>query len=98
MTQIEWCTSNNSTTCNVQQVSVPLMVVAMSGHYFIRDGEIIFDSASSKDKEYLIIEGATHGGTPCTACMPVGQSYDGRYDNTVKNNFDYLTKWINAKF
>ena len=98
MTQIEWCTSNNSTTCNVEQVSVPLLVVAMGGHYFLRDGEIIFDSASSKDKEYIIIDGATHGGSPCTRCMPSGQSYDGRYDNSVKNNFDYLAKWINSRF
>jgi hypothetical protein len=98
MTKIDWCTSNNSTPCNLQQVSVPLMVVAMSGHYFIRDGEIIFDMASSKDKEYIIIEGAVHGGSPCTACMPPGQKYDGRYDNSVKNNFDYLAKWINGRF
>lgn len=98
MTGIDWCSSNNSTPCNLQVVSVPLMVVAMGGHYFIRDGEIIYDMAKSKDKEYLIIEGAVHGGTPCTECMPEGQKYDGRYDNAVKNNFDYLAKWINARF
>jgi hypothetical protein len=98
MTQIDWCTSNNSTTCNVRQISAPLLVVAMGGHYFLRDGEIIFDNAVSKDKEYIIIEGAVHGGTPCTRCMPSGQQYDGRYDNSVNNNFDYLTKWINARF
>lgn len=98
MTGIDWCTSNNSTPCNVDKISVPLLIVAMGGHYFLRDGEIIFDSAASKDKEYLIIEGAVHGGTPCTACMPDGQKYDGRYDNSVKNDFDYLAGWINLRF
>jgi hypothetical protein len=98
MTQIDWCTSNNSTTCNVRQISAPLLVVAMGGHYFLRDGEIIFDNAVSKDREYIIIEGAVHGGTPCTRCMPSGQPYDGRYDNSVKNNFDYLANWINTRF
>ncbi len=98
MTDIDWCTSNNSTPCNVEQISVPLMIVAMGGHYFLRDGEIILDSARSKDKEYLIVEGAVHGGTPCTACMPEGQKYDGRYDNSVKNDFDYLAGWINKRF
>ena len=98
MTDIDWCTSNNSTPCNVEQITVPLMIVAMGGHYFLRDGEIILDSANSKDKEYLIVEGAVHGGTPCTACMPEGQKYDGRYDNSVKNNFDYLAAWINKRF
>lgn len=95
---IDWCSSNNSVPCSLQKVSVPLLVVAMGGHYFIRDGEIIHEMAASKDKEFLVIEGAVHGGTPCKECMPAGQKYDGRYDNAVKNNFDYLAKWINARF
>lgn len=98
MTDIDWCTSNNSTPCNVDVISVPLLVVAMGGHYFLRDGEIIFDAASSRDKEYIIVEGATHGGTPCTRCVPRGEEYDGRYDNAVKNNFDYVADWINKRF
>jgi hypothetical protein len=98
MTQIDWCSSNNSTTCNVERVTVPLLVVAMGGHYFLRDGEIIFDHATSKDKEFIIVDGAVHGGTPCTACMPAGQEYDGRYDNSVKNNFDHVANWINTRF
>ena len=98
MTKVEWCSSNNSSPCNLQQVSIPLLVVAMGGHYFIRDSEIIFDMAVSKDKEFIIVEGATHGGTPCKECMPAGEKYDGRYDNAVSNNFDHLAKWINARF
>ena len=94
---IDWCSSNNSTPCSLQQVSVPLLVVAMGGHYFIRDSEIIHEMAASKDKDFIVVEGATHGGTPCRVCMPDGLAYDGRYDNAVKNNFDYLSKWINAR-
>jgi hypothetical protein len=70
----------------------------MGGHYFIRDGEKIYDMANSADKDFIVIEGATHGGTPCRECMPDGQKYDGRYDNAVKNNFDYLASWINKRF
>jgi hypothetical protein len=95
---IEWCSSNTSAPCSLQNVSVPLLVVAMGGHYFIRDGERIFNMAASQDKEFIVIEGATHGGTPCKSCIPAGQMYDGRYDNAVKNNFDYLAQWINARF
>ena len=98
MTRIDWCSTNNSTPCNLQQVSVPLLVVAMGAHYFIRDSEINYDMAASKDKEYIVIEGATHGGTSCEDCMPAGQAYDGRYDNSVKNSYDYVAKWINARF
>ena len=95
---IDWCSSNNSAPCSLQNVSVPLLVVAMGGHYFIRDGERIFNLAASQDKEFIVIEGATHGGTPCKSCMPAGQTYDGRYDNAVKNNFDYLAQWIKSRF
>jgi hypothetical protein len=70
----------------------------MGGHYFIHDGENIYNMAASKDKKFIVIEGATHGGTPCNSCMPAGQKYDGRYDNAVKNNFDYLAKWISDRF
>ncbi len=95
---IDYCTSNNSTICNVRQISVPVQVTAMTGHYFVRNSESIYENAGSSDKDFVAIEGATHGGRPCRDCMPVGQTYDGRYDNVVKNEFDYLANWINERF
>ena len=94
MDGIDWCSSNNSTPCNLQKVSIPLLVTAMGGHYFIRDSEVFFDMAASADKDFLVIEGASHGGTPCTACEQV----PGQYSNTVKNLFDQVATWINARF
>lgn len=98
MYDIDYCSSNNSTVCNVREISVPLLVTAMSGHYFVRNSEIIYENAGSRDKDFIIIEGAVHGGTPCRDCMPDGKPYDGRYDNAVKNDFDYLANWINKRF
>jgi hypothetical protein len=66
----------------------------MGGHYFLRDNEIHYEVAASKDKEYVIVEGARHGITPCTEC----ERSPGQYSNTVKNFFDYAAKWINARF
>ena len=95
MDGIDWCSSNNSTNCNLQQVSIPLLVTTMGGHYFIRDGEVFFDMAASADKDYYVIEGATHGGTPCTACSAVtGVSYS----NATKNLFDLMKSWMDARF
>jgi hypothetical protein len=94
MDGIDWCSSNNSTNCNLQQVSVPLLVTTMGAHYFIRDGEVFFDMAASPDKDYYVIEGATHGGTPCTAC----QTTPGQYSNATKNLFDLMERWMNARF
>lgn len=94
MNGIDWCSSNNSTPCNLQQMTIPLLVTAMGGHYFIRDAEQYFDMAVSPDKDYYVIEGATHGGTQCSAC----ESTPGQYVNATKNLFDLMQRWIDARF
>jgi hypothetical protein len=91
---IDYCSSNNSTTCAVQSISVPMMIAAMGAYQFIRDDEIIFDKSASKDKDYFVLEGAVHGFTPCTAC----ETTPGQYSNSVKNLFDYIRNWTNKRF
>jgi hypothetical protein len=66
--QPDYCSSNNSTTCAVQSISVPIMIAATGGYQFIRDDEMIFEKSASRDKDYIVIEGALHGFGPCTAC------------------------------
>jgi hypothetical protein len=95
MTDIDWCTSNNSTPCALRQITAPILITAMGGHYFIADNEIHYDVAASGDKDFIVIEGAVHGQTPCEACSKVtGQSYS----NATKNLYDYVAKWANARF
>jgi pimeloyl-ACP methyl ester carboxylesterase len=94
MDGIDDCSSNNSTPCALRSISVPLLITAMGAHYFIRDNEIHYEVAASKDKEFVVIEGATHGITPCMAC----ETTRGQYSASVKNFFDYVQKWINARF
>jgi len=96
MDGIDFCSSNNSTPCNLQNMlpTTPLMVFAMGGHYFIRDSEQFFDMAASTDKDFMVIEGAAHGLTPCTAC----QTSPGQYSNVTKNLFNQTAAWMNARF
>ena len=94
MDDIDVCSSNNSTICAVQQISVPVMFAAMGGYYFVGDNERMLDAAKSKDKDYVVIEGATHGFTPCVPCGPTPDAYA----NSVKNLFDYASAWINKRF
>ena len=94
MDDIDWCSSNNSTPCAVQRISVPLLVTAMGAHYFVRDNELHYEMAASKDKDFVVIEGATHGIAPCTACERTA----GQYGNSVKNFFDYVAKWIAQRY
>jgi pimeloyl-ACP methyl ester carboxylesterase len=91
---VDWCSSNNSTRCAVKSISIPLLITAMGAHYFIRDSEIHYDDAVSTDKELIVIEGATHGTAPCTAC----ETTPGQYANSQKNFFDYATRWIRARY
>jgi pimeloyl-ACP methyl ester carboxylesterase len=92
--EVDWCSSNNSTPCAVKSISIPILLTAMGAHYFIRDNEIHYEAAASLDKELIVIEGATHGFAPCTAC----ETTPGQYSNSQKNFFDYVTRWINARF
>ncbi len=94
MDDIDWCSSNNSTPCALQNISAPILITAMGGHYFVRDNEVHYDMAASMDKDYVVIDGATHGSTPCTAC----ETTPGEYSNTVKNFFDYVARWIDARY
>jgi hypothetical protein len=94
MDAIDWCTSNNSTPCALRSISIPILITAMGAHYFIRDNEMHYEMAASTDKDYVVIEGATHGIRPCTAC----ERTPGQYANSVNNFFDYVRNWIAARF
>ena len=91
---IDYCSTNNSTICAVQSISVPVLFAAMGAHFFIRDNERQFDVAHSKDKDFVVIEGANHGLTPCVPC----EKTPGQYSNATKNFFDYVAKWIDARY
>jgi len=94
MDSIDWCSSNNSVPCALAKISVPILITAMGAHYFIRDNEIHYEMAASKDKDFIVIEGATHGITPCAAC----EKTPGQYSNVTKNWANYVQQWINARY
>ena len=67
MDDIDYCSNNNSTPCHLQKITVPILIFGMGGHYFLRDNEIHYEVSASSDKEYVVIEGASHGIRPCKA-------------------------------
>lgn len=94
MDRIDHCSTNNSPVCHLPKIRVPLLIAAMGAHYFVRDNEIHYELAASSDKDFVVVEGAEHGQTPCVAC----ESVPGQYSNTVKNFYDYAAEWINRRF
>jgi hypothetical protein len=94
MDGIDHCSSNNSPPCHLPTITVPTLVTAMGGHYFIRDNEIHYELSGAKDKDFVVLEGAEHGQTPCVPC----ESTPGQYGNSVKNFYDYVRDWINKRY
>jgi pimeloyl-ACP methyl ester carboxylesterase len=93
---IDWCSSNNSVPCAVPRISVPILVMAMQGHYFIRDGEHIYESAASLDKDFVVVQGANHGLGPCTPCSELHGGAD--FSNARTNLFNYVRDWVSGRF
>ena len=93
---IDWCSTNNSTICAVRVISVPILAVAAQGHYFIRDGEQIFQEAASIDKNFIVVEGMTHGLGNCTACATYHAT--GPYSNVPANLWNHVAAWAAARF
>ena len=91
---IDYCTSNTSTICALHSISVPILVMGMGEHYFIRDSENEYEAGKNPDKDLIYIEGSTHGMTPCANCgKPVSA-----YSNVRKNLFDYVAQWANKHY
>ena len=94
MTGIEWCSSNNSTPCAVGSIGVPLLVAAMGGNTSLRDNEMLYEMSVSRDKDFIVVEGATHNIEPCAECG----THKGQYGNATRNFFNYVSRWISSRF
>jgi hypothetical protein len=92
MDGIDACSSNNSTVCALQHISVPVLIVTSGGHYFIRDNEIHYEVAASLDKDFIVTEGAAHTGPPCVPC----EQFPGQYANSAINQMNYMVNWLNT--
>ena len=114
ITGIDYESSNTSTAVNIRGIgknpndgnlTTPLLIVANSGHYFLRPDEFIYDNATTPDKTYAIEEGSVHVGTECTACeailglpQPSGPGTFGYFGDTLTRTFDYMAEWLNTRY
>jgi pimeloyl-ACP methyl ester carboxylesterase len=94
LTGIVWDSSATSTPANIKTVTVPFLVMVMTGHYFIQSGELLMERSGSIDKKMVGVEGASHGITPCDRCGEV----EGQFGDTVKTTYDYIDSWLAERF
>lgn len=91
ITGVDWASTNTATVNNVRGITSPLLVMSMTGHYWLVPSEMYYDAATSaKSRTLVFVKGATHGFTPCTACATTLNEFG----DTVKETFDYVTNWI----
>ena len=91
---IDWHSSYTSTPGSLEGVSVPLLVMGMTGHYWIVSAETAWEHAASRDKSVAFVEGATHSFTPCEPCTRT----PGQFGDTVAATFDHVAGWIGERF
>lgn len=94
MEGIDHCSTNASTNCAVARIRAPTLIAAMGAYNHIRFQELMYEHSPAEDKDFIVIEGARHGYTPCTAC----ETTPGQYSNSLENLFDYIAEWANARF
>jgi hypothetical protein len=90
---VEWTSSYASPPGNVESISVPLLIMGMTGHWEYLAAETIFEHASSTDKTLAFVEGASHMFTPCRPC----EKSPGQFGNTVKTTYDYADRWLSQR-
>jgi hypothetical protein len=95
ITGVDWDSTNTATVNNVNGVTTPLPIMAMTGHYFIVPAEMYYQNATNTNNKTLVdVEGASHGLTPCTAWA----STPGEFGDTVGEIFNYITNWTATNF
>jgi hypothetical protein len=90
---VDWTSSYSSPPGNVEGISVPLLVMGMTGHSEYLSSETIYEHAKSTDKELVFVEGATHTYTTCKKC----EETPGQFGDTLKTTYDYIDGWLSKK-
>lgn len=92
---VDWASSNTSTVINVQGITVPLLMMSMTAHYWVVPSEMYYRAADrSKHKTLAYVEGATHVFTPCTVCQGSGNAFG----DTQAEVFNYAARWLVARY
>lgn len=94
LTGVDWHSSYTSAPANLEGVTVPLLSLVMTAHWFPVPNETNFQHAGSQDKEMAMVEGATHWMTPCLAV----EQTSGQFGDTLKTTFDHVDRWTRVRF
>lgn len=83
---IMWDDTYNCTPGNVRNISVPMLVMGMTGGYEYLAAEAVYQNSASRDKSIAFVEGATHN-FDC-------RGRESEFGDTQKLVFDYADQWM----
>ncbi len=84
MQGIDWRSSGNSAPGNVENITVPTLVMAATCAIHLVALETVYDHSVAKDKEFVAVEGANHNFSPCRP----------EFGDTRKRTFDHVDAWL----
>jgi pimeloyl-ACP methyl ester carboxylesterase len=87
---IDWASSYNCPPGNIRKVTVPLLIMGMTGNWEYLASETIYENAISNDKTLVFVEGASHLFTTAAHC----EKSPGEFGDTQKTTYDYVDKWL----
>ena len=90
---IDWSSSYSCTPGNVKGITVPMLMMGMTGSWEYLAAETIYKNAKSTDKTLAFVEGGTHMFKTCKEC----EKYPGQFGDTLKTTYDYVDKWLGDK-
>lgn len=91
---IQWNDTYNCTPGNVRNISVPMLLMGMTGSYEYLASEIIYENASAEDKTICFSEGSGHNFFLQNGIETV----PGEYGDPAKNVFDKAADWMRERF
>jgi hypothetical protein len=93
LTGFDWASTNTATVNNVRGIKSPLLILSMTGHYWLVPSEMYYESATQATSRTLaFVQGATHGFTPCASCAAT----PGQFGDTVAETFNYVGNWLTS--
>ena len=86
---IDWTSSFCVTVGNAENLTVPMLLMGMTGSYeYIAAEHILEHAVRAKDKTIAFVEGASHNFTPAKEA----ERWPG------KNCFDFADRWLSERF
>lgn len=89
---VDWASTNTATVSNVAGIGAPMLIMSMTGHYWIVPAEMYYQAATkAKSRTLAYVYGALHGFTPCKVCT---DKPFGPYGDTEGETFNYVAAWL----